>query len=240
MKLSLHLIAVSMICVFATQTAFANGKPEFASGLFDPLGASVKNVLGSTVDLKFLRNVGDNFGRKLVASGQCLVESLYPQKEIAEIQAVVYVPTQRQARAARPVKEHIPENDSPVDNKGIETVPEEVDGLLLTIAERSVIAITNSERARRGLRPLLPDRKLMESARRHAAWMSVTGIFRHGNARAAENIAMGQRTSAAAMRSWMNSTGHRQNLLASNHGKIGVGAYLSPGGQLYWCQQFVR
>ncbi|MGL6226522.1 MAG: CAP domain-containing protein [Thermoguttaceae bacterium] len=156
-----------------------------------------------------------------------------------EKMAVVHVSTQRGARPAQPICEDIDTKSAPFIEM-LQQVPSVVDGLILTKAERSVIAITNLERARRGVKPLMPDRNLMLSARKHAAWMSVSGIFRHGNARAAENIAMGQRSSSSAMRSWMNSSGHRSNLLASGHGHIGVGAYQSLGGQMYWCQQFVR
>ena len=56
--------------------------------------------------------------------------------------------------------------------------------------------------------------------------------------RAAENIAGGQPTPAAVVNSWMNSSGHRANILDGNLRKIGVG--YARGGQYgtYWVQLF--
>jgi uncharacterized YkwD family protein len=55
-----------------------------------------------------------------------------------------------------------------------------------------------------------------------------------------ENIAMGQRTPEQVMESWMNSDGHRRNILNGNYTHIGVGVAKNEKGQLYWVQQFVR
>jgi uncharacterized protein YkwD len=51
---------------------------------------------------------------------------------------------------------------------------------------------------------------------------------------AGENIAMGQRTPQEVMNAWMNSTGHRQNILSPNYTKIGVAFY---NGE--WVQEFI-
>jgi uncharacterized protein YkwD len=57
---------------------------------------------------------------------------------------------------------------------------------------------------------------------------------------AGENIAAGQRTPQEVVNSWMNSPGHRANILNRNYTKIGVG-YAS-GGEYgtYWTQMFIR
>ncbi|MGN0579072.1 MAG: CAP domain-containing protein, partial [Ruminiclostridium sp.] len=56
---------------------------------------------------------------------------------------------------------------------------------------------------------------------------------------AGENIAAGQRSASEVMESWMNSSGHRQNILSSNFRKIGIGLYKSPDGYgYYWVQIF--
>jgi uncharacterized protein YkwD len=62
----------------------------------------------------------------------------------------------------------------------------------------------------------------------------------HTSAAVAENIAMGQRNSAEVLNAWMNSSGHRANILNPGHTRIGVAAYTTPGGTIYWCQQFLR
>ncbi len=55
---------------------------------------------------------------------------------------------------------------------------------------------------------------------------------------AEENIAAGQKSPAAVMKSWMNSAGHRSNILSSDVNKIGVGVYTDANGQINWVQLF--
>ena len=57
---------------------------------------------------------------------------------------------------------------------------------------------------------------------------------------AAENIAYGQRTPAEVMNAWMNSPGHRSNILSGNVSEIGVGVAAKSNGVLYWTQMFIR
>jgi uncharacterized protein YkwD len=106
--------------------------------------------------------------------------------------------------------------------------------------EARVIERTNSQRIRHGLRPLRVDRRLLFSARRHAAWMTNARSMTHTSAAVAENIAMGQNSSAEVINAWMNSSGHRANILNPSYTRIGVAAYTTPGGTIYWCQQFLR
>jgi len=55
---------------------------------------------------------------------------------------------------------------------------------------------------------------------------------------AGENIAMGQRTPTEVVRAWMNSPGHRENILRSDFGHLGVGVAMDSNGRLYWSQNF--
>jgi uncharacterized protein YkwD len=105
--------------------------------------------------------------------------------------------------------------------------------------EKQIVEKTNAERARYGLPPLVVDRNLIQSARTHAAWMTNSRSLQHTNKPVAENIAMGQRTSDEALSSWMGSSGHRANILNGGHKRIGVAAYRTPDGTIYWCQQFL-
>ncbi|MCC7083458.1 MAG: hypothetical protein IT427_00445 [Pirellulales bacterium] len=105
--------------------------------------------------------------------------------------------------------------------------------------EKNVIEKTNVERARYGLPPLMIDRNLIQSARTHAAWMTNNHSLQHTSLPVAENIAMGQRSSDEAVSSWMGSSGHRANILNSGHRRIGVAAYRTPDGTIFWCQQFL-
>lgn len=104
-------------------------------------------------------------------------------------------------------------------------------------AESNVIKRTNAERARYGLAPLRASKRLIQQARRHANWMASSGNFQHGNDGVAENIAWGQTDSSEALGDWMNSSGHRANILG---GYTHMGAAWARGrdGRLYWVQQF--
>ena len=69
--------------------------------------------------------------------------------------------------------------------------------------------------------------------------MATRQSLQHTTAAVAENIAMGQPNSDQAVRDWMNSPGHRANILNGSYTRIGVAAYVSPSGAIYWCQQFL-
>jgi len=112
--------------------------------------------------------------------------------------------------------------------------------VLMNPVEERIVEKTNAERRRHGLPPLEVDGHLVRSARRHTAWMTRSRSLQHTNAAVGENIAMGQQSSAEAVRSWMNSSGHRANILSSSYRKIGVAAYTATDGTVYWCQQFLR
>jgi len=122
---------------------------------------------------------------------------------------------------------------------GTEAEPQPVDGQLLPI-EQNIIMYTNYERTKYGLKPLEVDWELMKSAREHCSWMARFRRLVHTSRPVAENIAMGQSHSSEAVRSWMNSSGHRANILNHGHGRIGVAAFRAADGTIFWCQQFRR
>lgn len=106
--------------------------------------------------------------------------------------------------------------------------------------EANIVAQTNAQRARYGLPPLAVDLTLVQSARDHAAWMTNSHNLQHTRSAVAENIAMGQQNTAEAIQSWMNSPGHRANILNGGYRRIGVAAFVTPEGTCFWCQQFLR
>jgi uncharacterized YkwD family protein len=57
---------------------------------------------------------------------------------------------------------------------------------------------------------------------------------------AGENIAKGQRTPDEVMNGWMNSPGHRANIMNTNYTEIGVGYVTDSNGTGYWVQEFIR
>ncbi|MFJ8187393.1 CAP domain-containing protein [Streptomyces sp. NPDC096105] len=127
------------------------------------------------------------------------------------------------------------------------------EGLDRTAAE--VVDLTNRERARAGLPPLSRDPLLTTAAQAHSADMVARDFYAHtapdggkpwDRAAAAgsrcravgENIACGQRSAAEVVRGWMNSPGHRANILKPEFTHIGVG--FAGGGRAgtYWTQLF--
>jgi len=123
--------------------------------------------------------------------------------------------------------------------------------------EQEVIRLVNIERANRGLKPLAHNWELSRVARFKSMDMRDRAYFSHQSptygspfdmirnfglsyTAAGENIAAGQQTAAAVVQAWMNSQGHRENILNSTYTQIGVG-YAS-GGSMghYWTQMFIR
>ncbi len=123
--------------------------------------------------------------------------------------------------------------------------------------EDEVLRLVNEERTSRGLNALKRASDLDALARAHSADMINRHFFDHTNPdgqspfdrmraagisyrAAAENIASGQRSAAAVMDAWMNSSGHRKNILNASYTEIGIGAVKSSGGTIYWTQEFVK
>lgn len=119
--------------------------------------------------------------------------------------------------------------------------------------EAEVVRLVNAERAKNGLKALTADWELSRVARYKSQDMKDRGYFSHTSPTygspfemmksfgisyraAGENIARGQTSPQAVMNAWMNSSGHRANILSSKFTKIGVG-YVSGGN--YWTQMFI-
>ncbi|MGG4219928.1 CAP domain-containing protein [Paenibacillus jamilae] len=115
-----------------------------------------------------------------------------------------------------------------------------------------VVKLVNNERSQKGLKPLTSDAKLTEVALAKAKDMSTNNYFSHTSPTygspfdmmkkfgvtytyAGENIAMGQKTPQEVMTAWMNSQGHRENILKAEYTQIGVAYYNG-----YWVQEFTR
>jgi len=106
--------------------------------------------------------------------------------------------------------------------------------------EQGIIDRTNAERAQHGLPALAIDHDLQEQARGQAAWMTNNHTLQHTSAAVGENIAMGQNSVEEAVTAWMNSSGHRANILNPSYQRIGAAAYTAPDGSVFWCEQFLR
>lgn len=119
--------------------------------------------------------------------------------------------------------------------------------------EKQVVELVNKERASKGLSPLTLNTELSRVARIKSEDMRDNGYFSHNSPTygspfdmmksfgisyrtAGENIAMGQQSPEAVVTAWMNSDGHRANILNANFTQIGVG-YAANGN--YWTQMFI-
>jgi hypothetical protein len=98
-----------------------------------------------------------------------------------------------------------------------------------------VLGMVNSERAAAGCPPLRFDPQLASMAQSHASDMASRDYFAHSSGADGENIAYGQTSSAEVMQEWMNSPGHRANILNCEYTRFGAG-YDSAGN--YWVQEF--
>ncbi len=133
------------------------------------------------------------------------------------------------------------------------TIPQKGEG---QTQEEQVAALVNQERAKHGLKPLKLNWELSRVARYKSQDMIDKRYFSHTSPTygspfdmmrnfgisyrtAGENIAAGQKTPQEVMNAWMNSDGHRKNILSSQYTEIGVG--YAKGGQYghYWTQMFI-
>jgi len=122
-----------------------------------------------------------------------------------------------------------------------------------------VLTLTNNERAKAGCRPLQLNSALTKAAEAHASDMVDEHYFAHDSldgrspfdrmkaagfkgGAMAENIAVGYTSAAAVVKGWMNSPGHRQNILNCTYTMIGIGydsGQVKPDwGNGSWVQDF--
>lgn len=123
-----------------------------------------------------------------------------------------------------------------------------------TAIEKEVVRLVNIEREKAGLAPLTYSEELSKVARIKSQDMADKNYFSHtsptyGNPfnmmksfgikykTAGENIAKGYSSAKSVVDGWMNSSGHRANILNPSFGKIGVG-YVKANGTTYWTQMF--
>jgi uncharacterized YkwD family protein len=143
--------------------------------------------------------------------------------------------------------------DAPNDKDQTVTLPGDSS---LNGIEQQVLALTNQERQKAGLAPCAGnDANLNRSARAKSQDMATNNYFSHNSPTygdpfammrnfgvqyqsAGENIAMGQPTPAEVVKAWMNSPGHRQNIMNGSYTHLGVG-YIVQNGKPYWTQQFI-
>jgi uncharacterized protein YkwD len=129
----------------------------------------------------------------------------------------------------------------------------------LTPVEQTLLHLTNAERVKHKLPPLTANPILFSVARAHSANMARHGQMSHVldgkspfdrlNAAgyryswAGENVAYGYgayANPATIFQGWMNSAGHRANILSPHYTKIGLGVAQDAQGRVYYTQLFAR
>ncbi|WP_083954002.1 SafA/ExsA family spore coat assembly protein [Cytobacillus eiseniae] len=128
--------------------------------------------------------------------------------------------------------------------------------VLTTNIEEEVVQLVNQERAKNGLQPLKSNWELARVARYKSQDMLDRKYFDHNSPTygtpfqmmksfgityrsAGENIAAGQSTAKEVVQAWMNSEGHRKNILSSTYTEIGVGYVKGGSYSHYWTQMFI-
>ncbi|QBP41176.1 CAP domain-containing protein [Paenisporosarcina antarctica] len=159
---------------------------------------------------------------------------------------------EKPAPTAKPVAEKPAPTAKPTAEKPATQATEQA-GSISNI-EQQVLTLTNQERAKAGLKALATDAKLMNAAREKSTDMRTNKYFSHTSPTfgspfdrmkalgidyraAGENIAMGQKSADEVVKAWMDSPGHRENIMKANFTHIGIG-YDAQGH--YWTQQFIQ
>ena len=120
---------------------------------------------------------------------------------------------------------------------------------------KEVLRLVNIERAKEGLSQLTTNSTLEKAA--YIRSQEIKQSFSHTRPNgssfstilkemnisyqaAGENIAYGQKTPEAVVNAWMNSSGHRANIMSKNYNKLGVGCYIDSNNVVYWTQIFTN
>ncbi|MGR9047335.1 CAP domain-containing protein [Halobacillus faecis] len=158
----------------------------------------------------------------------------------------------QEAPAPQPEAEKAPEQPAEEEVQKEENTKEEATSEVSAF-EKQVVELTNQEREKQGLAPLKLDTELSTVAKDKSLDMQQNNYFSHNSPNygspfdmmksygidyrtAGENIAMGQTTPEEVVQGWMNSQGHRENIMNPDFTHIGVG-HAEDGN--YWTQMFI-
>ena len=215
------------------------------------------NLKGNQYSNQTIQQLVNNLQKQLNEQGA--------QAEKQPAQKPVQQPTQKQEQVQKPVQQPVkqqPKTEQPAQKpaqKPVQQKPVQA-GQATTPAssavsafEQQVVELTNQERAKNGLPALKLDVELSKVARDKSKDMQTKNYFSHTSPTygspfdmmkaydisyksAGENIAMGQRSPQEVVQAWMNSQGHRENIMNPNFTHIGVG-HVTAGN--YWTQMFI-
>lgn len=161
-----------------------------------------------------------------------------------------------------PYKNYGKVKKTPIEPEQKPTMPEaeqkpEIENNNLSTMEIEVVRLVNIERKKAGLAPFTISSELSSVARTKSKDMAINKYFSHNSPTygspfemmkkfnikyntAGENIAKGYLSAQSVVNGWMNSSGHRANILNGSFNKIGVGAYTDNNSTIYWTQMFTN
>ncbi len=174
------------------------------------------------------------------------------QQQPAQQQPAQQQPAQQQPAEQQPAQQQPAEQQQPAQEQEQAAPKQATAGI--SDAAAKVIELTNAERRKNGLPDYQADAQLSGVAKVKSDDMQQNNYFSHTSPThgspfdmirdhgvsyrsAGENIAQGQRTPEQVVQAWMNSEGHRKNILSADFTHIGVG-YNENGH--YWTQMFIR
>ncbi|MGX1886148.1 CAP domain-containing protein [Streptomyces sp. NPDC055287] len=176
--------------------------------------------------------------------------SAKPSAKPSERQTPADKPTEKPAETRKPAK---PERVVPTPSVKPPRAGDAVGSGSEAAAEAAVLTLVNKERATAGCSPVRADNSLASLAGNFSEDMAARDFFDHTDPDGAtpwdraekagidglggENIARGQADAQAVMDAWMNSEGHRANILNCDYKTLGVGVHMAPGGP-WWTQNF--
>jgi uncharacterized protein (TIGR03000 family) len=147
-----------------------------------------------------------------------------------------------------------PEGDKPNPDKPKPGNPFDDEYFKISETEKAIIDLTNAERKKKDLPELKPNPKLFAAARKHSENMARLDKLEHEldgkkpkdrvkeagypGGFIGENVAYGPTTAEEVVTGWMNSEGHRDNILNKNFTEIGVGVAKNEKGAQYFTQVF--
>lgn len=247
MKKQFALIIISILAVMSVSAQNVNAKEMCSHSQRTPICQAGPGVIQPSLDEIFdtciqcpdtdVRPELPEIPEKPEAPEEPVLPDIPEKPEVPEVPEIPEAP-------------EVPEVPETPDNP--EQAPDiEPDNPETSLALR-VVTLVNAERAKYGLSALTYDGVLSRAANTRA--VETKTYFSHtrpdGSScftaldevgysyrTAGENIAYGQKTAAEVMNAWMNSEGHRANILGQNYTHIGVGVYES-GGVIYWSQFF--
>jgi len=213
---------------------------------------SVK-VNGKTVDLNSIdwnTLLKTAKTEKVVTEIEKPVVKKTPMKKPAEAQQADVKQVEKQPVATKPATQQ----NSPVKEQNNSSNTVTVSSSNLSY-EKKVVELVNIERQKAGLQALTLDSEISNVARTKAKDMAVNNYFAHqsptyGSAGDmltkfgirwsawGENLASGQKNSESVVAAWMNSEGHRANIMSPDFSRIGVGYVINSSGTPYWTQVF--